>query len=95
MFQNILQYREVRSQNAVARWLGGRSGNIVPKPLSSKLLSIGALLAAYDLKRKGFAIGIAHVGAQGYTMPEGDQITESKCQEELCSLWLAGECYDA
>jgi len=33
MFQNILQYREVRSQNAVARWLGGRSGNIVPKPM--------------------------------------------------------------
>ena len=33
MFQNILQYRGVRLQNAVARWLGGRSGNIVPKPV--------------------------------------------------------------
>ena len=32
IFQNILQYRGVRSQSGVVRWLGGRSGNIVPKP---------------------------------------------------------------
>lgn len=61
--------------------------------LSSKLLSIGALLAAYDLRRE-YAIGVAHVEAQGYTMPEEEQIIESKYQEELFSLWLAGECYD-
>gem|GEM_PF-5120663 len=32
MFQSILQYRGARLQNVVVRWLGGRSGNIVPKP---------------------------------------------------------------
>ncbi|HHE40170.1 MAG TPA: hypothetical protein ENL10_01560 [Candidatus Cloacimonetes bacterium] len=85
--RTVIQYNKALSP------LGGCK--VIVSSLSSKLLSIGALLAAYDLKRKGFAIGIAHVGAQGYTMPEGDQITESKCQEELCSLWLAGECYDA
>ena len=37
IFQSILQYRGVRLQNMVVRWLGGRSGNIVPKPNISKV----------------------------------------------------------
>ena len=40
MFQNILQYRGVRLQNGVVRWLGGRSGNIVPKPALGELLYV-------------------------------------------------------
>ena len=40
MFQNILQYRGVRLQNAVVRWLGGRSGNIVPKPVEGEEMRI-------------------------------------------------------
>lgn len=60
--------------------------------LSSKLLSIGALLAAYDSKTKenGLDIAIAHIESQGYNI-DGD-LSESD-DSTLCSLWLAGECY--
>jgi len=50
IFQNILQYRGVRLQNAVVRWLGGRSGNIVPKP-AGNLRGIGPrkrIIAKYE-----------------------------------------------
>jgi hypothetical protein len=62
--------------------------------LSSKLLSIGALLAAYDSKTKvnGPDIAIAHIESQGYSI-DGD-LSEYD-SSTLCSLWLAGECYSA
>lgn len=67
---------------------------IILSALSSKLLSIGALLAAYDLKQKKYSIGVAHVEAQGYTM-SGENGMKSEAGRELFSLWLAGEGYDA
>jgi len=66
---------------------------IILSALSSKLLSIGALLAAYDLKQKNYSIGVAHVEAQGYIMMEKEM--RSNVGGKLFSLWLAGECYDA
>jgi hypothetical protein len=67
---------------------------IILSALSSKLLSIGALLAAYDLKQKNYSIGVAHVEAQGYTM-SGKNGMKSEAEGELFSLWIAGEGYDA
>jgi len=64
---------------------------VVVSVLSSKLLSVGALLAAYEAKRKGFMIGISHVETHGYRI-HGDI---GSCDPELYSLWIAGECYDA
>lgn len=64
---------------------------VVVSALSSKLFSVGALLAAYEAKRKGFMIGISHVETHGYRI-HGD--IES-CDPELYSLWIAGECYNA
>lgn len=60
--------------------------------LSSKLLSIGALLAAYDSKTKdnGPDIAIAHIDSHGYNIDGNLNESESST---LCSLWLAGECY--
>jgi hypothetical protein len=60
----------------------------VMSALSSKLLSVGALLVAYDFKSKNFEVGIAHVDCQGYriTATAGDP------SGELFGLWLAGEC---
>jgi hypothetical protein len=66
---------------------------IILSALSSKLLSIGALLAAYDLDQKKFSIGVAHVEAQGYIMMEREM--KFDVGGKLFSLWLAGECYDA
>jgi hypothetical protein len=50
--------------------LGG--SNAVISANSSKLLSVGALLAAYELKRSRVNIAIAHVEAHGYTMRESE-----------------------
>lgn len=55
--------------------------------LSSKLLSIGALLAAYDFGQQSFPIAFAHVGCQGYTMPVGATTDHG----ELCGMWVSGE----
>jgi hypothetical protein len=65
--------------------LGG--AKFILSALSSKLLSIGALLVAYDFKTAGAEIGIAHVDCQGYKI-EPSEATES----ELSGLWLTGEC---
>lgn len=59
-------------------------------PLSSKLLSIGALLACYDHKeqRSGrFHVGMPYVEAAAY----GPFAGASDSQHEFSSMWLTGE----
>jgi len=60
--------------------------------VSSKLLSIGALLASFELKKNGYMVGISHVESQGYRMQPSDPGTT---HEELYSLWLSGEIYES
>lgn len=86
-------YREIVSAvkhyaNALAP-LGGCK--VVISTLSSKLLSLGGLLAAYDLKRQKHVVGIAHVEAEGYIMGEGTP--EVSHLGELFDIWIAGEPY--
>ncbi|MFN7138127.1 MAG: hypothetical protein ACK4UN_02190 [Limisphaerales bacterium] len=65
--------------------LGG--SKFVLSALSSKLLSIGTLLLAYDFKQNNVEIGIAHVDCHGYHIaPEGISASE------LFGLWITGEC---
>ncbi len=64
---------------------------VVVSAVSSKLLSIGALLASYELKHGGYRIGISNVESHGYRMARPEDAVN---QEELFSLWLAGECYE-
>ena len=59
-------------------------------PLSSKLLSISALLACYDHKRQKtgkFDIGIPYVEVASYGAPDGNLQGERM----LTSMWLTGE----
>jgi hypothetical protein len=56
---------------------------------SSKLLSVGALLAAYELKENKRRVGIVHVEAQGYEIADMAMSPSG----ELFTLWIAGECY--
>lgn len=59
-------------------------------PLSSKMLSIGALLACYDHKeqRSGrFHVGMPYVEAAAY----GPSVEASEAEREFSSMWLAGE----
>jgi hypothetical protein len=65
----------------------------VLSPLSSKGLSIGCLLAAFEKRATGnrsvVRVGIAHVESRRY---EAAQLsTDAKYQ--LISAWIAGECY--
>ncbi len=64
--------------------LGG--AKFVLSALSSKLLSISALLVAYDFKSLKTEIGIAHVDCHGYKI-ESTDIAKS----QLSGLWLTGE----
>lgn len=61
--------------------------------MSSKLASIGVLLAAYELGRRDakVTVGVAHVESQGYRVePTGAASTTT-----LFTMWLSGECYAA
>jgi hypothetical protein len=78
----VLRYKESLSP------LGGCKA--VLSAFSSKLLSVGAVLAAYELNRQGEAVGMAHVEATGYTVGQMPEVQEST----LFTMWLAGECYE-
>lgn len=68
---------------------------IVLSAMSSKLLSLGALLAAYDLyyvNPQRMDVAVAHVEAQGYSIRPSENLL---AQPELYSLWLTGECYES
>jgi len=81
-------YETIKRYNDALETLGGCK--VVVSALSSKLLSVGALLAAYEAKKNGFMIGISHVQTHGYKIL-GDL---GSCAPKLYSLWIAGECYD-
>jgi len=83
--RTILHYREVLGP------LGGC--RTVLSALSTKLLSVGALLVAYELKQVKVDVGIAHVGSQGYIMDDDLGAQGPQTHSELFGLWLAGECY--
>lgn len=83
IYRAIIRYRDALDV------LGGCK--IVVSAVSSKLLSIGALLAAYEAKKAGYMIGISHVESFGYRMTNNIQYAPNS--GELFSLWLSGECY--
>ena len=82
-------YRTVRRYDRSLKSLG--PCQVAISALSSKLLSIGALLAAYELKEQD--VGVAHVESQGYYM-ERQLDTEELKNTELTTLWIAGDCYN-
>jgi hypothetical protein len=82
-------YRQIR--RAVVHYhkvLGLLSGcKVALSALSSKVMSLGALLVAYELRQSLFNVGIAHIDSQRYT------IDAQSHAAQLVGLWLAGECY--
>lgn len=82
--------RAIRGYRESLSPLGG--SKFVLSALSSKLLSVGALLVAYDFKTTKVEIGIAHVECHGYQME--DAVPQSKPKDqggEPVGLWLSGE----
>lgn len=82
IYRVALRYKKVLSP------LGGC--RIALASLSSKLISLGALLAAHELKAMGESVGLANVEAEGYRIAGILEPTSTN----LYSLWLTGECYE-
>jgi hypothetical protein len=61
---------------------------------SSKLLSIGTLLTAYELKLKGIGVGVLNVDSQGYKMNENIDLEKMRKDSKLFVIWLTGEPYN-
>jgi hypothetical protein len=61
--------------------------------MSSKLASMGVVLAAYELGRRSpkVTVGVAHVESQGYRV----EPTGISSSTTLFTMWLSGECYAA
>lgn len=79
-------HRAVLQYNDSLKSLGGCK--VALSALSSKLMSMGALLAAYELKSSDMDVGVAHIECNGYGM------TDAKTDSELFGMWLAGTCYE-
>lgn len=84
-------YRQIRGSirryNKSLQPLGGCTTCV--SAFSSKLLSLGALLACYEAKGDNEPVGLLHVEVAGHTIEEG-----ATPDPELYQLWLAGECYN-
>lgn len=63
----------------------------VVSPLSSKLMSVGGFLAAYELTyEKKIKAGIGLVGAARYKFDEPNMVRKPT----LFTMWMHGDCYD-
>jgi hypothetical protein len=64
---------------------------------SSKLLSLGALMSAYELNNRSIdkiGVGVLNVEPSGYKIEEEDSISTINNESELFLTWLAGEPYN-
>lgn len=82
IFNTVVRYREALGELGSCR--------AIISPLSSKLLSVGALLAAYDLtkQRSGqFYVGMHYVEAGSYQPP----VSRKDVPCDVSGLWILGE----
>ena len=79
--RTIFQYRDALTP------IGGCK--VALSALSTKLMSVGALLVAYELKQLGMDVALVHVESQGYVM--GEHVAQ---QSEVFCAWVAGDCYE-
>lgn len=83
-------YRQVRRTvihyHNVLGLIGGC--RIALSAMCSKVMSLGILLVAYELKASEREVGIAHIECQGYEVP-----SELQVDVEPVGVWIAGECY--
>jgi hypothetical protein len=61
---------------------------------SSKLLSIGTLMAAYELKSKDIGVGVLNVDSHGYRIDDDIDLQKMRAESNLFVIWLTGEPYE-
>jgi len=82
--------KAIRNYYASLKALNGCKAVI--STFSSKLLSIGTLLAAYELINQ-IGVGVLNVDSQGYEIDSFEDLKNLKDESELFVLWLTGEPY--
>jgi hypothetical protein len=84
-------YRQIRRtvlhSHRVFNLIGGC--RVALSALCSKVMSLGVLLVAYELKSTDVEVGIAHIECQGYDVPP-----DLTVDVEPVGIWIAGECYN-
>ncbi|GEP94543.1 hypothetical protein [Chitinophaga cymbidii] len=83
--------KAIRNYNTSLQALDGCKAVI--STFSSKLLSIGSLLTAYELINE-IGVGILNVDSQGYDIDSFDDLKSIKDNSELFVIWLIGEAYE-
>lgn len=86
-------YNTIENYNTSLKALNGCKA--VLSTFSSKLLSIGTLLAAYELKEKDIGVGVLNVDSHGYTIEGSADLKRLKQESKLFVTWLTGKPYTA
>jgi hypothetical protein len=90
-------YRHLRrSTQYYADTLGPLGGcKVAYSALSSKLIALGVLLVAYELRDPQVPLeaGIVDIGAQQYLLERSVAAAEARARTELVELTLSGDCY--
>lgn len=86
-------YTTIENYNISLKVLNGCKA--VLSTFSSKLLSIGTLLAAYELKEKGIGVGVLNVDSHGYKISPDADLKRLKQESKLFVTWLTGKPYIA
>jgi len=84
-------YTAIRYNNSL-KSLGGCI--TVISPLSSKIMTIGAAIGAYELRKNALQVGVLHLDALGYSITDDiGNLKKIAKKSELFSIWLSGDCY--
>lgn len=80
----------IKNYNQSLATLGGCKA--VVSNFSSKLLSLGTILSAYELKSE-IGVGILNVPSEGYHISNVQEMQNLKVDSQIFLLWLTGEPY--
>jgi len=81
----------INNYNKSLQTIGGCKA--VLSTFSSKLISIGTLLAAYELKANNIGVGVLSVDSQGYNLDKEIDLNKLRNESKLFVTWLTGDPY--
>lgn len=80
----------IRNYNESLKTLGGCKA--IVSNFSSKLLSIGSILSAYELKND-IGVGLLNVPSEGYNIRDENEMKALKSESQAFLMWLTGDPY--
>lgn len=83
-------YKTIVDYNKALEVIGGCKVHI--SPFCSKLISMGSLLAAYELdSQEGMSVSVVNIEANGYLVESKNILEKKNINGELFLLWLVGD----